>query len=78
MLGGEAPFGLVELGHARRGAEEGLEQRDLAILVEVALGVGERVGEILPKAGVVLLFAAAGGCDDHPIGPGQLAEERRA
>src|SRR5947209_8335179 len=47
VLGREAPVSLVEFGGALRATEERFEERHLAILVEIALGIRDGLGEIL-------------------------------
>src|SRR5437016_2355039 len=78
VLGGEPAFDFVKFSGAARGNQECLEERDLAVLIEIGLWIGDGLGEILTEAGVVLLEAAAGGGDDDAIGSGQLIEKGRA
>ena len=54
MLRGQLRTGAVILVDPAAGGQKRLEQRDLAVLIEVGLGVGDRLGEILAEPGEVL------------------------
>ena len=68
----------IELVDPAAGGQEGLEQRDLAVLVEVGARVGDRLGEVLAEPGEVLLVAAPGRGDDDAVLAREPVEERAA
>ena len=78
MLGREPAGGGIERADCLRGRQKGFEQRGLAVLVEVRLGLGDRLGQVLAEAGVVVLEAAPGRGDHDAAGRGKLLHERRA
>ena len=71
------PLGVVPR-HRPAGRREQLPDRRLAVLVEVGVGVSERLGEVLREDGGVLLRAGVGGGDDDASLGGQRFEEGRA
>ncbi len=75
MLGGEAAFGLVELGGAGGGGEEEFEEGGFAILIEVGGGIGDGAGEGFAEMGGIDLVAGSGGGDDDAVGSGKFVEE---
>src|SRR5512138_315254 len=62
----------VKLGSSARRDKECLEKGDLAVLIQIGIGVCDFFGEILAKPREILFIAAACGRDDDPVGSGQL------
>ena len=78
MLGSQPAFGLIKLCDPARRQQERLQQRRLTILVQVRLGIGDRLGNEPAETGRVLFVAAAGRRDNHPVCCGKSVDERTA
>ena len=68
MLGGQPALRVVKIRDPARRHQEGFEQGSLAVLVQVSLRVGDRLGNVLAEPGVVLFIAAFGSHHDHTVG----------
>jgi len=66
LVGSQAAFLLVELRHTSGGGQVGLQERNLVVLVQVGLGIGDGFGEILTESGEVVFETAFGGRNDDP------------
>ena len=78
MLARQLRLGAVILLDPAARGEIRLQERDLAVLVQVGSRVGDRLGEILAEPGEVHLVAALGRRDDDPVRAREPVEERAA
>ncbi len=77
MLLNDALGVFVKRLDGRGGVEDGFQQRERTIKIQVGIGGGEGVGEFFSEAAVVVL-AAAGGVDDDAVVAGEGGEKGAA
>lgn len=79
VLGGETGFFFVKVGGLVAGVKEGLQEGDLAILIQIGLGQAcDGGGEVLAKTGVEDFIGAFGGADEDAIFADERGEESGA